>query len=297
MIILKQVDKFILKDCNVHIPKGEVTGIIGASGAGKTTFLKLCAGLLQPEKGNVYTMRLDPIVKRKKLAHNMAVLFANIPVFPEDCSIKSSIEDLGVIYDMKQDRFDATYKMYGERFGYLSFEDQLPKRLSLGQKRRAELGATFMRKPELLILDEPSIGLDQNGKAVLKKSILECKEAGSTVLVSSHDMEEIKDVCDRILVLSEGRILYYGNQELFVKKYAPLEICELTFEGKVPNFEDLPITYYDLENNHLTIAYHSNRISSAEIMEHILKQTKLLNVKMTKADLSTSIKNVIKRGV
>lgn len=292
MVIFQSVSKFILSNVNVHVPKGSIVGIIGASGAGKTTLLKLACGLLEPREGMVYTMRKSAVKEKREIAAEIGVLFADIPVFQAECTIENSFLERKWAYGMEKEEFTATYEDLGRRLGYLDYRDVCPKSLSLGQRRRAELGAVLLHRPKLIILDEPGIGLDQNAKTALRELLEERKREGATILVSSHDMEEISALCDRILLLDGGRSIFYGTRELLLKKYAPMDVCELVFEGKCPDFGDLPIEKYCIDRQHLTFSYDSNHISAAEILSYILSQTKILSVQVKKADLADTIKNI-----
>lgn len=296
MIIFQNVSKFILSNVNVHVPKGSIVGIIGASGAGKTTLLKLACGLLEPREGMVYTMRKSAVKAKREIAAQIGVLFADVPVFQAEHTLEHSFTERKWAYGMKEAEFRAAYQDLGRRLGYLDYLNACPKTLSLGQRRRAELGVVLLHSPELIILDEPGIGLDQNAKAALRDLLAERKKEGATILVSSHDMEEIAALCDRILLLNGGCSIFYGTRELLLRKYAPMDVCELVFEGKYPDFGDLPIEKYCIDHQHLTFSYDSNHISAAEVLSHIVSQTKILSVQVKKADLTDTIKNIALEG-
>lgn len=296
MVIFQNVSKFILSNVNVHIPKGSIVGIIGASGAGKTTLLKLACGLLEPREGMVYTMRKPAVKAKREIAAEIGVLFADIPVFQAESTLENSFSERKWAYGMKEEEFQAAYESLGRRLGYLDYQDVSPKALSLGQRRRAELGAVLLHSPKLIILDEPGIGLDRNARTALRELLEERKREGATILTSSHDMEEISALCDRILLLDGGHSIFYGARELLLKKYAPMDVCELVFEGKCPDFGDLPIENYCIDHEHLTFSYDSNHISAAEILAHIVPQTKILSVQVKKAGLADTIKNIVREG-
>lgn len=293
MIIFKETEKFILKDVNVCIPKGTVVGIIGTSGAGKTTFLKLLCGLLKPEKGEVYTFHKEPVKNRKRNGNRLSFLFTDFPLMKSELSLEQNFLEQKLIYGMKENDFRQRYERLGRILGFEEYLESSPRVLSLGQRRRAELGLVFLRETELCVMDEPGIGLDLNAKECLKQLILEKKEKGATVLISSHDMSEIAETCDRILLLDRGRVVYYGDKNMLLQRYAPIKKCELSFEGEIPSFEDMPILHYELDNNHLTITFHSHHISAAEILSHITSQTTILTVKMTDGNLVDTIKAMV----
>lgn len=297
MVIFEHVSKFVLKDVSFCVPKGEIVGVIGASGAGKTTLLKLVCGLLEAESGGVYTFRQKPVLAGRRIGKRMAALFADIPVLGEDTVVRQGLEDYRQIYGIGQDEFARACARLGECLGFAAYGDLPVRSLSLGQRRRAELGTVFLRNPELIILDEPGIGLDQSARNTLHQLLRERQAAGATILISSHDMDEIAGLCGRILMLDEGRRLFYGTRELLLRKYAPMDVCELDFEyrGRLPEVADLPIAHYEFKRDQLVIVFNSNHISAAEILSHVMAQTQLRAVTVRKGSLLDSIKNIANR--
>ena len=291
MIICDKVNKFILHDVDLHIPQGVTLGIIGKSGAGKTTFLKLISGLLQPEQGSVNTLRQNPVENKMKISNRIAVLFADIPVFDERFSLIDCFEEIRIMYGMKQKEYDERLDYISEAFGFTENLLSKPKQLSLGQKRRAELGLTFLRDAELYIFDEPCIGLDQNGKAAFYKLIEEKKREGKTILVSSHDMEDISKIADRVLLLDKGDVAFYGSKEELHKWLAPMEEAFVELDGKLPDLSELELERYIVENGKMRIRYNSNHVSSKEVLERICKTSRVKSVTVHRSSLGESIKN------
>ncbi len=295
MIIFEHVCKFILSDVNLHIPQGISLGLIGPSGSGKTTFLKLTCGLLEPAAGSVYTMRLIPEKNRRKLGSMTGAFFADTPFFREEDTVESNFRDLKIIYRMQDNIFDKEYYALAERLGFRSFEKESVKQLSLGQRRRAELGALLLSRPKLILLDEPTEGLDQTARDSLRELLMERKMEGTTLVISSHNMEEISAICERIALLDHGSLRYYGEKELLLRHFAPDEVMEISFSGKMPDLEDLPLRHYSLHQNKLKLTYNSNYVTSAELLRHILAQTTITAVTTQKSGLSEAVSR-IERG-
>ena len=292
MVICDKLNKFVLHDIDLHIPRGITLGIIGASGAGKTTFLKLISGLLQPESGIVRTLRTDPVEKKHNITLRLSALFTDIPVYNENLTIMDFLEEIKIMYGMKQDVFEKRLKLISETLGFTDILNSKPKELSLGQKRRAELGLTFLRDAEIYIFDEPCIGLDQNGKAGFYKLVEEKKWAGKTVLVSSHSMQEISSIADRVLLLNQGETAFYGSKEELYKRLAPIEESFIELDGQLPDISDLEVENYFIENGRMKIRYNSNHVSSKEVLERICATSKIKSVSVRKADLAESIKSL-----
>ena len=228
MIIFDKVNKFILYEVDLHVPEGITLGIIGASGAGKTTFLKLISGLLEPQSGTVSTLRKNPVSSNKQIAARLSVLFADIPVFDDSLSILDNLDEIRLIYGIKKSDFENRLDELSEQLEFSDILHSKPGSLSLGQKRRAELGLTFLRDADLYLFDEPCIGLDQNGKAAFYKLVQEKKRAGKTILFSSHSIEDIATVSDRVLVLNKGNVRFYGSKEELYKIVLPARFFSCT---------------------------------------------------------------------
>lgn len=292
MISFEYVSKFVLSDVSIHIPTGTTVGLIGASGAGKTTFLKLVCGLLLPEQGFVRTMRKNPVICRSKPGVSVGAMLNNIPLLADNNSVKSNFDDLQIIYRMPEDRYKEEYRRLAEALGFGGYEDEPVNALSLGQRRRAELGALLLSHPKLLLLDEPTIGLDQTARESLRMLLREYQQEGMTLVISSHDMGEISALCERIALLDHGRLTYYGERELLLKRFAPMDALEVILSGPLPDLEDLPLHSFTLNQNKLTLTYNSNHVSSAELLHHLLKKTSFSGVTTYKSELADVIRRI-----
>lgn len=295
MVSLEHVGKFILKDVDIYIPEGEAVGIIGATGAGKTTFLKLVCGLLKPDGGWVHTLGVNPIKARKQIGRQMGVLFADKPILRDEESVLENFRSLQIIHGLSEECFTREYDALSTRLGFKAWERQKVKNLSLGQRRRAELGAVLLHEPKLLLLDEPMNGLDADARAALRDIVEERRSRGMTLLVTSHNMEDISRLCRRLAVLHEGRLLYYGGEEGLLRRYAPMDVMSLKIQGKLPDMTDLPLQKYTIDNDKLTLTYDSNHISSAEILRCLLAECTIKEVNVRKSALSDAILR-IERG-
>ncbi len=292
MIICNGLNKFILHDIDLHIPRGITLGIIGASGSGKTTFLKLASGLLKPESGSIFTLRKNPLEGQKKIADRIAVLYADIPLYDERLSIIDGLDQMRLIYGIKNQVFQERLNHVMSVLDFADIVHSKPKSLSLGQKRRAELGMTFIRDAELYIFDEPCIGLDQNAKAGFYELVQEKKREGKTLLVSSHSMEDITTISDRVLLLNKGSVAFYGSKEELYKRLSPMQTGYVEFEGKMPDVSDLEIESYSVENGRMTFRYNSNHVSSKELLKRISLTSNVKSVALHKASLAESIRHI-----
>ena len=285
MISFENVSKFILSDVSIYVPPGKTVGLIGASGAGKTTFMKLASSLLLPEEGKVFIMGYSTVGKQKKFCKDIGVFLTEVPLLEKEDTVIGNFEVLKSIYGIDRKVFEQDYKELSRKLGFADLEKQRVKELSLGQRRRAELGAVLLHRPKLLLLDEPTNGLDENGRCAFYELIEERKKDDLTVLLTSHNMTEVSGICDRIALLDKGRFLYYGEETLLRKQFAPIYTIHMEVEGKLPDLQDLPLLKYCIDGQMLQLMYHSGHITAAEIFQLVLSQSVIKEVKVHKPDL------------
>ncbi len=289
MIDLEQVSKWILSDVSIHIPEGEAVCLVGESGAGKTTFIRLCCGLLAPDKGRVRTLLLDPVENRNRYGRKISVLLAGVPLLCSEDSVRTGFELLREVYGIPGWKFEKEYVHLAQALDFGSYEQQTVKKLSLGQRMRAELGAALLYRPGLLLLDEPTIGLDEKAKAVLEELLRERVREGMTLVMASHDMKEVATVGSRFCLLRQGKIIFYGDAEALSMQYEPMDIIRMRILGKLPDLGDLPLKSYTLDKDILTLIFPANHIRAVEVLRLILEQTAITEVSIRKATLSDVI--------
>jgi len=289
MLSFEHVSKFIFSDFSLHIPRGVAVGLIGSSGAGKTTLLRLACGMLAPETGEVYTLQKNPVEKRSVLRPRIGCLLERMPVLEEEESVRDNLKKLQIIYRMSDKEFETEYTVLADAFELSAFEHSTVQGLSLGQRRRAELVAVLLHRPELLLLDEPTNGLDETAKEALQEVLQERIKQGMTLVTASHNMREVSGICNRIVLLEQGKLLYYGEEGALLRKYAPMDHMRLKVTGKLPDIDDLPVEKYVMEDEELVLTYNSNHITASEILEVLLKQCSVREVSIQKPDLADVI--------
>lgn len=295
MISFEQVSKYTLQNISLHIPKGEIVGLVGASGAGKTTLIKLACGLLAPDGGRVFTLNRDPVKYRRRYRDRVSTFIAGVPLLCREDTVLQGFALIREMYGIPEREFARRYAELSERLDFRQYENQMVRTLSLGQRMRTELGAALSFDPELLLLDEPNVGLDENGKTALREILTQRCREGMTVLMTSHDMAGISSMCGRIALMEGGRLIFYGSEENLRSRYAPIDVMTVTFSGKFPDLEDLPLKSYSLQGNCITLSYNANHIHSAEILKLILGQSAVSEVSIRKPDLESIISSIADR--
>lgn len=305
MVSFQNVGKFILSGVDAQIPEGVVVGVIGASGAGKTTLLKLACGLLESEHGIVRTLGRDPVRCRKEIAAQLRAYFSEHFYFDRDDTVLHQFQLLYSLerqshcwqrdfwrksaYSLEGEAYWEEYKKLADIFQISDYEKKRVSQLSLGQRRRVELASVLLGAARLLIFDEPTNGLDGQGRQAFWRQLGKKRDSGVTILISSHNMQEIGQLCDRVILLDKGRLLYYGGREEMLRQYAPAARIEVQFEGKIPDMEDLPLLKYSVEGAMLRIYYHAGAVTAAEIVQHMVRQTDITGISIVRQNLEDVI--------
>ena len=197
---------------SVAIQPGEACGYIGANGAGKSTTIKMITGILVPTGGSVRTCGLDPVPQRRALAREIGVVFGQRSQLWWDLPLRDSFGILAAIHRLDPDVARARSAQLIEGLGLAGQLDTPVRQLSLGERMRGEVAAALVHSPRLLVLDEPTIGLDMISKERLRHFLVaERAERGTTLLLTTHDMSDIERLCDRVLVVDHGRLVYDGT--------------------------------------------------------------------------------------
>ncbi len=222
-----------LRDVSFSIEQGELLGYIGPNGAGKSTTVKILSGILTPSSGEVTVGGITPWKERKKHVQRIGVVFGQRTQLWWDVPIQDSFQLLREIYRVP---VAAHKKRLDELVSALDLEDLLrtPLRLmSLGQRMRAELCGSLLHSPELLFLDEPTIGLDAVSKLKLRDFLREeNRQKGTTILLTTHDMEDISALCPRVMVLGHGQKLFDGALPQLLARYDTLRVMEVRYASE-----------------------------------------------------------------
>ena len=261
---------YALRDLCFQVEKGELVGYIGPNGAGKSTTVKILSGILTPDSGDVRVDGRIPWEERREHVRNIGVVFGQRMQLWWDVPILDSYSLLKEIYRIPEADYRSRLKELTEA---LQLEDLMRtplRQLSLGQRMRAELCGSLLHRPGLLYLDEPTIGLDAVSKLALRDFLRwENREYGTTVLLTTHDMEDIAALCSRVMVLGHGQKLYDGELPALLSRYDTARTVTIRFEN--PNTEpELPEgALLSREGDLVKVAYAPQALPTPELVARL----------------------------
>lgn len=284
---------------NFNIEEGELVGYIGENGAGKSTTIKMLTGLLTPTSGNVVVNGIIPSKKRIENNKNIGAVFGQKTQLWWDLPVIESFRLIKKMYKIPENEYRKNLKKFAEILDLNDLLEKQVKNLSLGQKMRCEIAATFLHNPKIVYLDEPTIGLDVFVKEKIRKFIKEVnKEKKTTVILITHDLNDIEDVCDRIILLDKGQIIYDGSKQKFKDTYGKYVIAELIINNKTEklskNIDLKNIEILEETERKLKMKFSHEEITIVKIMDEISKYCDIEDIHMKESELEDILKEIYK---
>lgn len=274
------------------VESGERIAFIGPNGAGKSTTIKMLTGILFPTAGEMRVSGLDPSKDRKKLAYQIGTVFGQRSQLLPNLPLTDSLEFFGVMYDMSEKDIQKRVRELAERFGLGEFIDQPVRKLSLGQRMRAEVAVSLLHRPKIIFLDEPTIGLDVVAKKALRELLLRInKEEGTTLFLTSHDVGDIEFLCDRTIVINHGVVVRDLPTQELSKSFVREKFVDITPEVHFEAFPALPdgLQYVVREKEKITVVVNIDRISVQSALRELLKVFSVEDMDVYDTDLEAVI--------
>lgn len=225
-VVKKAVD-----DISFTIKKGEIVGFIGPNGAGKSTTIKMLSGILYPDDGNVIIDGFVPYKQRKQYVKNIGVVFGQKSQLNWDLPLIESFELMRYIYKIPKDLYEENLQLFTRLLDMEDFINQPVRQLSLGQRMRGDIVAALLHSPKIVFFDEPTIGLDVVAKEKIRNFIKYMNETRQTTIIfTTHDMQDIEKVCQRLIIIDAGKKVYDGSIQGIKDRYASIKHIELLME-------------------------------------------------------------------
>ncbi|MCU0104908.1 ATP-binding cassette domain-containing protein [Acholeplasma vituli] len=301
----KKIIKKAVDDVSFTINQGEIIGYIGPNGAGKSTTIKMLTGILTPTSGEVKVDSVIPYQKRTLNAKKIGVVFGQRTQLWWDLPLIESFTVLKEIYEISDIDYKERLSYFSNLFGLDEFIKQPVRQLSLGQRMKADIVASLLHNPKILFLDEPTIGLDVIAKENIRKTLKDIHDKyQTTIILTTHDLADIEELCDRIMMIDQGKIIYDGSLETIKAKFGSKKI--VCFTLKADSMMDLtvfdrlkkkdPDLIASIEDSKLTVVFNKLKIKVGDIITPVLAQTDVLDIDISDDHLENIIKAIYKNG-
>ena len=276
-----------------------MVGFVGPNGAGKSTTIKMLSGILAPSSGSVAVLGADPFKKRKQNARHIGVVFGQRSQLWWDLPIGDTFTLLKKIYKIEDEVYDRNLALFKEYLDLEGIWNQPVRQLSLGQRMRAEIAAAILHQPDLLFLDEPTIGLDIVAKRQIRQFIKMYNSLyQTTVILTSHDMKDIEEICERIILIDKGKIVVDCLMDNLQKEYGNTAIMHVNLNTSVKQFE-IPGAVGTLEDNGYKWKFIVDKTATTtgHVVFEISKIVEILDLEIQEQAVEDIVHNIYKNGV
>ena len=254
-------------DISFQIKKGEIVGFIGPNGAGKSTTIKMLSGILYPDEGKLGVNGFVPYKQRKQYVKNIGVVFGQKTQLNWDLPLIESFELMKFIYKIPQEKYEENLHKFVKLLDMEDFINQPVRQLSLGQRMRGDIVAALLHSPEVVFFDEPTIGLDVVAKEKIRDFIKYMnKTEQTTIIFTTHDMQDIEKVCDRLIIIDFGKKVYDGSIDEIKTKYAYSKTVEMLLEDGTKQIQTFDVRKVPMNEvmEKLFAKYHIKDIAICE---------------------------------
>ena len=280
-------------DVSFSVDAGTIVGYIGPNGAGKSTTVKMLTGILVPSSGRVRVAGLEPTRQRIQLARRIGVMFGQRVQLWWDLPLIESFELLRHIYRVPADRHAANLAEFREILELDPFLRTPVRQLSLGQRVRGELTAAMLHAPEILFLDEPTIGLDVVAKQRVREFLVRAnRERGLTVMLTTHDLGDIERLSSRILIIDHGRIVYDGDIDALKDRYGTERILVVDLVDPAPPLEVDGGRVLKVEGPRQWIAFERARTSAAQLTAAVAAKAAVRDLAIEEPDIEDVVRRI-----
>lgn len=289
------------------IKEGEIVGYIGANGAGKSTTIKMMTGILTPSSGTVTIDGIIPYENRTENAKKIGVVFGQRTQLWWDLPLRETFTVLKEIYQVSNDDFQYRMKFLDEVLELSEFMATPVRSLSLGQRMRADLAASLLHNPKILYLDEPTIGLDVMVKEKVRRAIKDInREFGTTVILTTHDLNDIEELCNRIIIIDKGKKIYDGTIEEIKSSFGYMSKVEIKIKNsgkkidfninELLNFSECDLFLEESEGK-ILVTFNKNKISVSDIIHVVMGEYYVLDIGIKETSIEEIVKKIYRNEV
>lgn len=283
-------------DLSFEVQPGEAVGYIGANGAGKSTTIKMLAGILVPTAGDLRTCGLRPVQDRRALARQIGVVFGQRSQLWWDLPVGESFRILAAVHHLGHDAERRRTGELVERLEMRAYLDTPVRQLSLGQRMRAEVAAALLHSPRLVVLDEPTIGLDVLSKQRLREFLIEeRREHGTTLMLTTHDMGDVERLCPRVLVIDDGRLAYDGSLAGLSRTVGARRVLVVDLERPTEPLEGIPATQHlgsEAQGLQQRLAFDPEQTTAAAVLAAVSQRCDVRDLAIEEPDIEDVVRRI-----
>lgn len=278
-----------------NVEKGEILAFIGPNGAGKSTTIKMLTGILYPTNGNINVLGINPSKNRKQLAYKIGTVFGQKEQLWTHLTPYDNFKFFGAIYDLEDSVIEKRIEELNIMFELQDFINRPVRNLSLGQRIRCEIAASLIHKPEILFLDEPTIGLDPVVKENIRELIKRMnKEYKTTIFLTSHDVGDIEKLCKRVMIVNHGKIILDDSMNNLKYNYLNKKIIEVKMKEKINLKDDDGITVLKSKDYNIKLEVDCTKKNISDVIK-LLDTDKIIDINISNIPLEDIITNIYKR--
>lgn len=299
LIIPEYKMKRAVEKINFSIEKGDMVGFIGPNGAGKSTTVKMLTGILTPTDGEISILGMSPSKQRKKIASNIGVVFGQRTQLWWDLPVCDTFDLLKSIYRIQDKVFKSNMDLFNELLGLNEFMSQPVRQLSLGQRMRADIAASLVHDPDVILFDEPTIGLDVVAKEKIREFIkVVNKEKNTTMLFTTHDMMDIEKTCKRMIIIDHGTIIYDGTVEQIKDRYGKKRTIVAQFAQNTSDII-LPkgVEIVEEVDNKKQMQFNRDEVQVSDIISYLTSNYNILDLTIKEPEIESTIREIYEGGI
>jgi len=287
---------------NFDIEEGEMVGYIGANGAGKSTTIKMLTGILTPTSGKILINGLEPTKNRIKNNMKIGAVFGQRTQLWWDLPVIESYKLIQKIYEIPMQTYNENIEYFTETLGLKELLNVPVRQLSLGQKMRCEIAAAFLHDPKIVYLDEPTIGLDFMVKEKIRKFIKQLnKDKKTTVILTTHDLQDIEEICSRIIIIDKGSIMFDGDLQEIKDEFSKFAIAKILVKEVTPELQKfldsgkIGFEVLSINENDINIKFDRSKITIAGVFDKLSPRCSILDLSVQDISIETIVKTLYER--
>lgn len=287
-----------VENVNFTLERGELVGYIGANGAGKSTTIKMLTGILVPTSGHIDVMNLTPYLHRKENARRIGVVFGQRTQLWWDLPVIDSFELLKHIYEIPVNRYKQNLEFFSELLQLHPFLSTPVRKLSLGQRMRCDLTAALLHDPKILYLDEPTIGLDVVAKEQVRQFLRQINaERQVTAILTTHDLNDVEQVCGRLIIIDNGKIIYDGGIDALKNQYGKTRMLIVDLAQPYSDIQLEGVNLTRREENRVWLAFDRDTLPASEVIAQLAARYEIQDLTISEPEIEEIVRRIYKFGM